>query len=103
MKRRQDRMLSSRWRQYIYINLCHANGFELTRATPVDEMYGLKNTPEGRELLWRQRLQKRVYDQLLKETYKSNSLLLVAVWNDRRNKGTTIHNAKKIPTFLTQQ
>ena len=84
----------------------HANGL-LNLQEPrqlIKEMYELKNTPEGRELLWRQRLSKEgIYDLASQRDYiKAIQYFLVAAWNDQVEilEGTTIHNAKKVCIHL---
>lgn len=80
----------------------HANGL-LNLQEPrqlFKEMYDLKNTPDGRELLWRQRLSKDgIYDLASQRDYiKAIQYFLVAAWNDQVEilEGDSIHNAKKV-------
>jgi hypothetical protein len=64
------------------------------------EMYELKNKPEGRELLWRQRLSKEgVYNLASERDYiRAIQYFLVAAWNDNIiiEDGTSIHDARNV-------
>ena len=68
------------------------------------ELFDLKNTPEGRELQWRQRLStETVYNLASKRDYvNALQYFLVAAWNDRvvLNDAESIKNAKSIDIHL---
>ena len=64
----------------------------------------MKNTPEGRELQWRQRLStETVYNLASKRDYvNALQYFLVAAWNDRIviNDGSSIKDAKSVSIIL---
>ena len=68
------------------------------------ELFDLKNTPEGRELQWGQRLStETVYNLASKRDYvNALQYFLVAAWNDRvvLNDAESIKNAKSIDIHL---
>ena len=68
------------------------------------ELFNLKNTPEGRELQWRQRLStETVYNLASKRDYvNALQYFLVAAWNDRIviNDGSSIKDAKSVSIIL---
>ena len=68
------------------------------------ELFDLKNTPEGRELQWRQRLStETVYNLASKRDYvNALQYFLVAAWNDRvvLNAAESIKNAMSIDIHL---
>ena len=68
------------------------------------ELFNLKNTPEGRELQWRQRLStETVYNLASKRDYvNALQYFLVAAWNDCVivNDGSSIKDAKSISINL---
>jgi len=68
------------------------------------ELFDLKNTPEGRELQWRQRLStETVYNLASKRDYvNAIQYFLVAAWNDHIviNDGSSIKDAKSISINL---
>ena len=68
------------------------------------ELFNLKNTPEGRELQWRQRLStETVYNLASKRDYvNALQYFLVAAWNDRIviNEGSSIKDAKSVSIIL---
>ena len=68
------------------------------------EMYELKNKPEGRELLWRQRLSKEgIYNLASERDYvRAIQYFLVSAWNDnvKIEQGTSIHDARTVTISL---
>ena len=68
------------------------------------ELYSLKNTPEGRELQWRQRLStETIYNLASKRDYiNAIQYFLVAAWNDKIHitNGDSIDNAKSLTINL---
>lgn len=68
------------------------------------ELHELKNTPEGRELQWRQRLSTdTIYNLASKRDYiNAIQYFLVAAWNDQITieDGDSIHNAKSLSINL---